>query len=466
MPNKFLICLFLFSSASSQKISSIEISGNKNFSTQKISSLFRIQTNDFSSKEKLEENINSILSFYENNGYPFAIITIDSIVEIDSSLKIFISIDEGTIVYVENFLISESLRTKKEVIFRGIKYKKGEIYNQSKVEKIPKRLRKLEIFSNISDPKFLMTKDGGVLQIDLIENNFTYVEGLLGFSQNKKKENVLFGKLDFSHKNLFGTGRSFFFHFEKENNLTQEIAIKYIEPYIFQFPLHLETNLKQKIQDSIFTKNIFGIGIVSEINDEISLKIGLKKSEAILKNKFTNNILETEFNSKFDYRDDFLFPKNGFSFEIGGSFGKKKELNTSMKKVFFELKNYIGKSEKEVFFSNIRGSEILSDSLDTSDLIYIGGASTMRGARENEFVCDKFLLLNLEYQIYFSNASYIFPFFDIIYFENKNESEKIFSYGIGTQFQTPIGIFFTSLAFRKNLNFENGKIHFGIKNNL
>jgi outer membrane protein insertion porin family len=116
--------------------------------------------------------------------------------------------------------------------------------------------------------------------------------------------------------------------------------------------------------------------------------------------------------------------------------------------------------------------EIQGDFIEESDYFKLGGNSTLRGYREEQFRGNRVAWSNIEYRYLISRRSYLFAFFDSGYYlVNGDESKKIVEtsafkngYGFGMSFETGIGLLSVSYALASGEGFSDGKIHFGIIN--
>jgi outer membrane protein insertion porin family len=101
------------------------------------------------------------------------------------------------------------------------------------------------------------------------------------------------------------------------------------------------------------------------------------------------------------------------------------------------------------------------------DMFWFGGATTIRGYRENQFFGDQVGWLNTEYRFLIGPQSRLFVFADFGYYSRNLPDEKeeyLIGYGAGLSFPGPLGILQVDYGLARNLNFSEGKIHFRIIN--
>jgi outer membrane protein insertion porin family len=224
-------------------------------------------------------------------------------------------------------------------------------------------------------------------------------------------------------------------------------------------------------------------------NFSISLFFG---SQSIIPSLFEKPVF-TVYNSsittvgaglRYDTRDDPISPTRGINFFSSFSLLDKKIngpaefitvnqiLQVSLKKVIFDFDMYIEIFSRNILTLGLSVKEIQGDFLEESDLFKLGGNSSLRGYREEQFRGNRIAWSNIEYRYLVSKRSFLFAFFDTGYYLlSGDEQRKIveqsgtkMGYGFGMSFETGIGLLSVSYAIASGEGFNNGKIHFGIIN--
>ncbi|PID58384.1 MAG: hypothetical protein CR986_07705 [Ignavibacteriae bacterium] len=446
-------------------------------------------------KKELESSISNILSYYENNGYPFAKVKVKSIIfdntKGQNEVQIFLKLLKNNLTGIDEIKITGNNKTNDKVILNNLNLKRGEVYSQKKIDEISSRLNRLRFFNNIKEPKYyLSSKNKGVLEIELEERNTNSFDGLIGYVPSRNNnDGHLTGFIKINLRNLFGTGRAVSINWKQEDKLSQEMFLKYLEPYLFNYPLNLNFEFFQRRQDSSFVKRIIGGSLEFLADKNISGSLILESETIIpsvdVENIFQSSSFNTGLKIKLDYRDNFYFPKSGVLFETEYKF-KKKKINPDK-----TLPNYIGTNleyhnyeldfslyyslfTRQVAAVGLHAKEILGDYFDASDFYRLGGTNTLRGFRENQFLGNRILWSNIEYRFLLSPTSFIFSFYDIGYFLIKadkfNEVERKSNintgFGLGISLNTAMGILSVSYAFTKGTSLTSGLLHIGIRNDF
>ncbi len=446
--------------------------------------------------ELLELEIKNILSFYENSGYPFTGVKIESILfEVDSNknnvVDIFISITSEELQKIDKVLIEGNTKTDEKVIINQLRLKKGEIYSQEKINRIPILLNKLRFFEPVQSPQYFVDNDNnGVLNIKIKERNTNSFDGILGYvpSRNDNEDGYFTGFVNITLRNLFGTGRGASVKWQQESSATQELSLKYLEPWLFDYPFNLTFEFFQRKQDSTYVKRTFGTGLEFLANENISASLLLETEATIpsLNENIQNTVLSsTSLNTglqlKVDYRDDNYFPTDGIIFgstykyrqkEISGSANPSFKGNINYHNYELMIGGYYSYFDNQVMSVEIQAKEINGDYFDISDYYQFGGTNSLRGYRENSFLGNRIIWSNLEYRFLLAQRSYLFTFFDFGYYLLNNNSNEISTkqekylngYGFGISLDTALGIMKVSYAFTQGNSLLNGLLHFGLVN--
>ena len=449
-------------------------------------------------ESELETKIESILNNYENSGYPFVNITIKSVYfykDLDSVnvVDVFIKVDKELLRKFDKVEITGNTKTNDKVIINNARLTKGEIYSQEKIKKIPILLKKLNFFKSINIPNYYInSKDEGILQIAVEEKNTNMFDGIIGYvpATLNGESGYLTGFVNIGLRNLFGTGRSASIRWRQENTLTQELELKYLEPWLFDQPFNLNLQFFQRKQDSSYVRRIVGGSLEFLATENISASLILE-SESIIPSIEVANVqfsksssLNTGLEVKLDYRDDVFTPQSGLYFfsrykyrsknieNIDANISDPNKLNYHYYEFDFGI--YYQTFQSQVLALGIHSKAIIGDQFDISDLFQFGGTNSVRGFRENQFIGKNIIWSNLEYRFLLSQESYVFTFYDAGYYETDSIISQNISkfsdfkngYGLGISLSTTLGILRVSYAFAEGSSISNGLIHFGILNDF
>jgi outer membrane protein insertion porin family len=444
----------------------------------------------------IEDLIKITLNAFQNTGYPFAALTINRIAyEADSNfVHVWLGVQPGGQFRIEKMVLTGKTDIRPEIVMRELRFQPGMLYDQNWVDKIPQRLNRMKLFDAVGNPGFsLSAKNEGVLHIPLQDKNNNSFDGVIGYIPSTKEgeKGYLTGFLDIAFRNIFGTARAATFLWKKLNSLSSELDFSYMEPWVLNFPFNITIHLNQTKQDSTYVSWNFEPSIEYIASEELSLSIHAGYGRVI------PTILDmpvfTVYNAtkryygfaiRYDTRDDPFVPMSGLLFQNSYTFTAKQingpveyvtpDLKTSVKQQneVFDFHAFLSLSRLNVFTIGIHGRLVDGDVIELADLFKLGGANSLRGYRENQFLGQRIAWSNVEYRIILEKRTYAFAFFDLGFIDpgsgvtatggqtaiTKN------GYGIGLNFQTGLGMMNVSFAIAGGESFSQGVIHFGLKN--
>ena len=469
-------------------------------SDNNIFSSFDFLENHIYSKSNLEENILSALNYFQNNGYPFAKIIVSSFYFYTDTAKkdyfadIHINVNKERLCRIDKIEIAGNNKTQSNVIQRELRLKPGEVYSQKIIDDLPSRLNRLAFFEPVGNPRYFVdSKNEGILRIEVKEKVTNNFDGIIGYipSTVSNQSGYLTGLVDVSLRNLFGTGRAAAIHWQQYNRSSQDLQLKYLEPWLFGYPFNLNLSLFQRQQDSTYVQRTVEASLEYLATDNVSASVFIS-TDAVIPTDNGNQIftvynsssLTTGLNIKVDTRDDPYAPTRGILFLNSYSFSKKTisgpvqfftpDLATSinLQRLTLDIGGYYELFNRQVIALGLHGRELRGQFFENSDLFRLGGASSLRGYSESQFLGNRVMWTNLEFRSLLTKRSFVFLFLDTGYYlRNADPSRNILKaegfnvgYGLGMNIETGLGVLSVSFALAKGDSFSNGKIHFGIVN--
>ena len=481
-------------------INNIYLDGIDTTSGMNIIKQFEYLKGQVFNKQEIELNIEQLLTGFENSGYPFAKIQITSVnvyqdsVNKENFADLYLNIISGEVNKIDRIEIQGNTSTKDYVIIRELRIGSGEPYMQNKIEEFPKRLNRLRFFEPISIPQFYInSKKEGVLLIEVKEKNTNNFDGIIGYIPPGKDESsgYVTGLVNISLRNLFGTGRAASIKWNKYNRNSQELDLRYLEPWLFSFPLNVNLGLYQRIQDTTYVQRKIEGSLDYLATEDISAGV-MFASETVVPTVRANPVftvynssyVTTGANLKIDTRDDPYAPTEGILFINSYSFSIKTingpveyftpSLITSVDLQRFASSFYIFYElfTRQIVALGLNAKELRGSSFEDSDLYRLGGTNSLRGYREDQFLGSRIFWSNLEYRALLTRRSYGFVFFDTGYYLRPEEPDRnipkseefLYGFGLGLNLETGLGVLRVSYALGEGDTFSDGKIHFGVLN--
>lgn len=479
----------------------IRFSGNTRFTADQLASSMETSLKAPLSPSVLENDIHQILGRYSASGFPFTVVKSDSIHMIpgdSSQLVLQLHIEEGPFVMVDEITVEGNTVTSKNVVAREAYLQPNEAFNAEKLEKIRRRLERLQFFSSVSLPELYISSHGkedslrGGLLITVQEGNTNTFDGIIGYvpPPTPNVQGYFTGNIFIAMRNLFGTGRRGMIKWQRESAVTQELELQYREPWLFGIPMHAGGSYYQRKQDSSYIKSRIDTKGEFTITEELSFA-GNLSSESVYPSatlqQFTVFESQTIFiggEILYDTRDNVRNPTSGIRYSTSVLQGKKSitgpetyihlaaQRNFSMRKYTLDADFFFPTFLRQVIAVGVHGKYVGSTQLEQSDLFQFGGTTTLRGYRENQFFASQITYINSEYRFLTGRASSLFGFIDGGYYTRPADPLKgiprqermLYGYGIGARVETELGIININYALAENESISNGKIHIGINN--
>ena len=441
-------------------------------------------------------DMNEVLNQYENTGYPFTVLLVDSI-RVESknnsariNLQLFAK--TGNRVHIDEIQILGNKLTKPHVLTRELRIKPGSVYNQRRIDKIPSRLTRLGFIKSVREPQITISEDNrGILLVEIEEGNASKMDGLLGYNPGTEIEPGFFtGLIDLALGNLFGTGRSVEVHWEKRDRNTQEMRFGYREPWVLGYPVHTGFSFEQLIQDTTYIRRTTMLGFELPLSETLSAFTTISSSEVnpdsignVIYGLPDSRTMAFSFGIDYDTRDDLINPQRGLRYRTLFEYGRKRNLGPEELITQNNLKKSIDNKKWEIDFEwnlplfkyqvlhfGLVGKQLESTEafIPITDQFRFGGARTLRGYREEQFRGSRVAWSNLEYRYILSKRSRAFIFFDSGYYWRKEENGKFenakIGYGLGIRLETGLGIMGIDYGLGEGDSFFSGKVHVGLVN--
>jgi outer membrane protein insertion porin family len=183
----------------------------------------------------------------------------------------------------------------------------------------------------------------------------------------------------------------------------------------------------------------------------------------------------------FDTRDERLNPRRGILYrsaaEIGVSRTSVSDQNRRDRQRYeLDLEQFFPLGPRQAIALGFHGAAIQSDDpvLPISEKLWLGGARSIRGYREEQFPASRMAWMNLELRHLLGPRSRAFFFLDGGYYADRRTSggsghirrvEDIkWGYGCGVRLEVRTGIIGIDYGLGEGDRFLDGKIHVGIVN--
>ena len=452
-----------------------------------------------------------LMDWFENTGYPFASIKLDSLVTEAQIVQGQLAVDKGMFYKIDSIRMLGPAKISRNFIHHYLNIPRGSFYNQQNLAKIDQRLLELPYIQQAQPWDVTMLNTGSIVNLYLVPKKSNQINVLAGFLPDNRQLGG--GKLLFTIdanlqlKNAFGTGENIGLIWQQIQPRSPRLHLEYQQPYIANSPVGVDFSFDLFKKDSIFLNLNAQLGINYSISPNRSAKISIQNQRtnvlqidtfAIRSSRQLPDIADvSSVNLLLNYdvvNTNYRFnPVRGNEMKLSLAIGNKKirknaaitqikdpafnysslydtlKLNTYQLRVSATAAHYFPIGRQSAFKTAIHAGVYESPNSFKNELFQIGGYKLLRGFDEESIYANRFAVATLEYRYLLGLNSYFFGFTDVgnTYFKNRSisMSNTFVGGGIGLAFETKGGIFNLSYAAGKRndlrFNIKESKIHFG-----
>lgn len=463
--------------------------------------------------KKLYPVFEKLITTFENNGYPFASVYLDSVGIRDHRIEASLTVNKGPLRRIDTVIINEDAKITRAFIMQYLGLTQGMLYDESKIKNISKRLRELSFLQesspwrlefNIAETKlYLFLKSKSANRADVLI-------GLLPNNTERQGKFLLTGDVKLAFANALGIGELLSINWQNLQYQSPRYNLDFQLPYLLNTPIGVSGKFDFYKKDTTF-KNVNGeLGLIYQLsaNEQLKLYYELASSRVLSINiptlistralpelgdvTYRTFGLEAQV-SRVDYK---LNPRKGYRAILNGGisfrhFIKNTTVETTLDPVLnkpFEylydsvkLKSfkYTAKgqasyftplSKRLILASTVSAGVTLSNgSLYKNEVFQIGGYRLLRGFDEGSMFVNSYGVFSIEPRYLLSLNSYFFLFGDLGFTQSMygrtNRHDIPYSTGLGMTFETKAGMFNISYALgatqTQTFQFRNSKVHFG-----
>ncbi len=462
-----------------------------------------------------EDLLNKIVTYHENNGYPFAQVKLDSIAIEDNRIAASLFLDRKQLIKYDTIALHGETNISKRFLYSYLGMKPKGLYNESAVRKANKRISELAFLQQEKPMEVLFQGEQAKLHLYLKDKKASRFDFLLGILPNNDETGkvLITGEILLDLVSAFGRGERFFLNWKRLQARTQSLDVAFNFPYLLSTPIGVDFAFNLYKRDTIFLDLNWEIGFQYLFAGGNYFKAFVQNKMTNVLNVDTNVILSTRtlpavsdvrntlfgveyFHENLDYR---INPIKGYSLLLKAGAGTRKidklteitglndpenpgntfaslydsvDLKSVQYKFDYRIDKYWQIGKRSTVKTALRGGALLSDNVFENEMYRIGGNRLLRGFDEESIYASLFDVVTIEYRFLLSQNSHFNLFFDGAYVENRvggsYSNDFPFGFGAGLAFETKAGLFGVSYALGRQqetqIDFKSAKIHFGYVN--
>lgn len=451
--------------------------------------------------KEVAKTFEKIVRYYENNGYPFASVGLDSIETSDELLRAQFNVQKNRHFRIDSVKVEGSARVNRGFLNRYLDVNEGMPYNEEVLASISKKVRQLPFVIEKQPQVVRLTDKTNRLYLFLDKKEASQFDGIIGLLPDAEtKKTVITGDVKLKLVNgVFRNGETFDLEWRRLQSQTQDFKGRVIYPYLFGTPVGVDYALKIYRRDTTFI----------DINNDIGLQYyfsGLNNFKIYYKQRTTNLISTSglEYATVLpDYADistssygagifvedlDYRFnARKGIAVQLNAQTGNRNiKKNKNVNDLVYEglllrstqyqfecaVSGYLPLwGNNNVLRLGLQAASVFGDSrLFRNELFRIGGLKTLRGFDEESLYASTYVIPTIEYRFLFAKNSNLLLFAEGAWYENNSNGQYMndtpVSVGAGINFETKAGILSLNYGLGNQagngFDLRSGKIHFGL----
>jgi len=456
-----------------------------------------------------------VLNYYENNGYPFAQVFLDSIHLEENKINALLKVNRGPLYHIDSIRVYGDAKISKKFLNHYLSIPNNSLYSKEKLEQVSKKILQLPYLQEAQPNDITMLGSGSLLNLYLASKKSSQFNFLIGVLPNAAQTNKvqLTADVNLNLKNALSTGETILLNWQQLQKKSPRLNLGYQQPYIFNSNFGFDFLFDLFKKDSTFLQVNGQLGLQYLLSANQSGKFFVQwQNSFLLANgvdtnlvKFTKklppniDVTATNFGIDYDWvKTDYrLNPRSGNEIKLTTSVGIKNvkrnndilaikdpsfnyaTLYDSVKERSYQFRikltaaHYFPVGKQSTFKAAINAGIFNSQNTFRNELFQIGGYRLLRGFDEESIYATQYLVATTEYRIRVNLNSYFFGFVDGATVKNKyqniNLNNTFVSTGAGIALETKLGVLNVSYAIgkRDDVKFnirQSQKLHLGYVN--
>lgn len=450
--------------------------------------------------EAIARTMEKLLRFYENSGYPFASVKLDSIELENQTLSARLNVQKNKLYKIDSILISGNARINSSYLRHYLGIKEGMIYNEAIISSISGKVKQLPFLLEKQMQRVQLSGKSNKLILYLDKKNASQFDGIIGLLPDANtRKTIITGDVKLKLVNgIIRNGETFDLQWRRLQTQTSDFNGRIIYPYLFSSPLGLDYGLKIYRKDSTFSDihNNFGLQYYFKGLNNFKVYYRQKSSNLISTYGLAAATVLPEyadirmqaygmgiFYEQVDYRFN---PRKGAVINLNAQTGERSirknpavneqvynglVLRSAQYQLELSASAYLPLVRQSILKFGLQAASVFGNqTIYRNELFRIGGLKTLRGFDEESIYASTYIIPTLEYRYLFGRNSNLLVFMEGAWYENNSNhqysKDRPVSMGAGINFDTKAGIFSMTYGLGNQqgngFDLRNGKIHFGL----
>lgn len=427
----------------------------------------------------LEADLEAILRRCENAGHPFCAVYPEVSAptprgEVDISLRI----DQGPAVRFGDLRVSGNRTTRLSVIRRLMGLRAGEPYDQRRVDRAREALLRSGLFEAVGEVALShdARSEAVHLAVQVVEGKASRIDGALGYAPGGEgQQGHLAGVLDLTLRNLRGAGRNASVRWERRGPSASDLTLGYDEPWIGPTSFSARFRLAL-LQRPGYASAALQAGLSRPLAGPLAVEAEAGWEQVSPDSSGLGLVPRGRTwtgagGLSLDTRDDSDNPRTGGALRVSLSLGRAAlpSRRVSRWRAGADAERLIPllPGQTLALTAHARSVHTGSYTPPLNEKVRLGGASSLRGYREEQFLGDRAAWGGVEYRFLLGRRSRLFLFLDAGAISDRQASgaqplrttRLRIGYGAGLRAGSRAGIVGLDFGLAQDDGLAQGKVH-------
>lgn len=455
---------------------------------------------DLWDNDLIEDYIGQIITFYEDEGYPLAQVSIGQF-EPDPetrSVDLKLEIIPGERTYAGGLSFDGLERLSSDWLQRVTGVSDSTLITPQMMETTRRKLEQIEMFEFVSEPQIQVRDGNSHLHFDVEELPATSFDILLGYMPDRggpgSQGNTIVGQAELEVRNIFTQGSTMRMAFERMEPLVTRLDLGYRQEWVMSTPFSAGGSFDFLQQDTTYQVRNLSLEGGYRLSSTTSIATSFRRQNTSANVNPDLPIRALDGSSTFagagirySNTDDRYSPTSGVEFRIHAETGWRQitdpradqftlDENQRRQRVELYLQPYFSPLPRHIWTFRLNGYYLEGSDFTESDMERFGGARSLRGYREDQFLGSRIAWADTEYRYLLAPRSYAFafgalgtyeraPYITEEQFEQTDgaDAQLLYSWGLGFSYDTPVGFVSFTYAISRDSSPADGLVHFGMR---
>lgn len=441
----------------------------------------------------VDKEIDRLMEYFENLGYPLVTVQIETFDPVSEKCKVNIGlkVKPGDQKRVTGVIIPDLKRNDPDYIRKVTGIKDSSLITPQLIQTARRNLMNTGLFNEVGEPQIVVSDQKNYLEFDqLKERNPNIFDLIIGYVPEQGGGGTVVGNGRLKIRNIFWNGSTTRLEFKRLKKLVTRLNVGFERHWVMGIPLGYGINFRFLQQDTTYQIRNAQANASYTFNGTTEITGSLRREVSVAGNPagLTVNVLDAKasfagLGFRYHVLDAPVVPTRGIDLSISLETGIKNitdaranadsiDNRLMQRQLQFEVMPYIPVFKRQVVAPSIHGYFMDSGQYSESDLVRFGGARSLRGYREDQFMASRMVWGDMEYRYLIDPTTYAFVFGAIgtyhrprLVTESRAKSAQtgwLHSWGLGFTYATRLGLLQFSYALSPEDPLSNGKVHFGI----